>query len=438
MSYERKLSPNERLFLCLDKHSPPYDTPCTNQMVLEGVGPSDESAWRNAVKKASLANPGSRIVLKGKLGFARWVDSGKTTPFRIVDGGNWDGRSEINAEFLSDPLPAYQGPTSEVLLVKCKNTNYVIFRSHHAAMDGRGTEAFAEDVFRVLNNKPPQGENSMISDIDLCRQITTERCDREGDEVRAPTGFPEGDDPGRTWYRKTIKGKFSQILAKVAIAIARSARLYGETDVRFRIPVDLRPRVEGLRSTANLSGAIIMNVEKETTPASWKKLIKEQLTNKTEAVIPRVSKHIPIPVGLIFWMTLKVLKKDNLNTLKKRMTTGQYQVSGLISNLGLIPLDRYSGGGFEASSIFFIPPDFNPSAFFLTITGNKNGLELALRVPKVLASGGRLHKVLDDIESFLRTGEILDQGKINHQEDIETPRQTDSRLAAESPETSSA
>ena len=395
-TYKRRLSPIERYYVSCDRLTYPYHTPCLNQMTLEGEGDVDEAAWANAVKKASLANPGSRLILKGRLGLARWVDSGITTPFRVVDGQDWDGVSGSDAPFLEDPLPAYQGPTSEVMLVKCTRRHYIIFRSHHGVMDGRGTQAFADDVFRALNDQEPLGENSNLSDLDLSLQLTQERSEMITEEVSAPTGLPEGGETGRIWYRRTLNGKFSQVLAKVALGVARSANRYSNTDVRLQLPVDMRPRVEGLRSTANLSGGIVMNVPKGTTLDSWKVMIKQKLADRREAVIPRFMKFIPI--RLLCWISLKMMKKANDRLVEKRSLTGQYRSSGIISNLGLLPLTKYQGGGFKATSIFFIPPDFDTTAFFLTVTGNEKGLELVLRLPKVLATRGRMNIALDDIE----------------------------------------
>ncbi len=397
--YKRKLSPVERYYISCDKRTLPYHTPCLNQMMVEGTGIVDEKTWAKAVKTASLANPGSRIILKGSLGFACWVDSGKTTPFRVVNGGIWDGQSDTGAPFLEDPLPAYEGPTSEVLLVKCVHKSYIVFRSHHGAMDGRGTQAFADDVFRVLNGGEPLGENSAMSDLDLSTQLTSVRSEMLTDQVRAPTGLPEGNEKGRIWYRRTVTGKFSQVLARIAIGIAQSARDYGDTNVRFQLPVDMRPRVKGLRSTANLSGGIMMNVTSETSVSSWQHMIKNKLAEKREAVIPSFMKFVPI--RLLCWISLKMMKNANEKLVEKRMLTGQYRATGIISNLGLLPLEQYQGGGFKATSALFIPPDFDTTAFFLTVAGNKNGIELVLRLPKVLATRGRLNKALDAIVSSL-------------------------------------
>ena len=133
-----------------------------------------------------------------------------------------------------------------------------------------------------------------------------------------------------------------------------------------------------------------------SSEALTKAMIKQKLADRREAVIPRFMKFIPI--RLLCWISLKMMKKANDRLVEKRSLTGQYRSSGIISNLGLLPLTKYQGGGFKARSIFFIPPDFDTTAFFLTVTGNEKGLELVLRLPKVLATRGRMNIALDDIE----------------------------------------
>ncbi len=90
-SYSRPLSPPECGHIVFDEISPPL----VNQIVFEGNGQLDISDWQLAVKKASEANPGSRLVLHGHLGGCRWIDSGIVPPVSEIDGSEWDGMSYI-------------------------------------------------------------------------------------------------------------------------------------------------------------------------------------------------------------------------------------------------------------------------------------------------------------------------------------------------------
>jgi hypothetical protein len=55
------------------------------------------------------------VVLEGHLISARWVDTGKSAPVRLVDGSQWSGWDPKGAPFLRDPLDTREGPTCEVL-----------------------------------------------------------------------------------------------------------------------------------------------------------------------------------------------------------------------------------------------------------------------------------------------------------------------------------
>ena len=73
-------------------------------MVIEGSGSIDPAELQKAVKEASQANPGSRLLLKGMPWKRKWIDSGQTPPLRVVDGTAWSGYDMNGAPFLLDRL----------------------------------------------------------------------------------------------------------------------------------------------------------------------------------------------------------------------------------------------------------------------------------------------------------------------------------------------
>ena len=60
-----------------------------------------------------------------------------------------------------------------------------------------------------------------------------------------------------------------------------------------------------------------------------------------------------------------------------------------------------SGGGFSAARAFFVPPGGPGQPAFITTVTGPEGLELCLAMPRALASGGRLNKLLDDLRRSL-------------------------------------
>jgi hypothetical protein len=399
MTYTRPLSTIERYYVsCDSKKNGQLHTPCVNQMVVEGHGNLDSEKLRAAVTKASYANPGSRVKLVGHLGFSRWVDSDHSTPLRIVHS-HWDGRSNDNADFLLQPLPTRTGPTSEVVLVHSDNNkHFIIFRTHHGAMDGRGTLHFANDVFRCLRGEEAIGENSHINDMQLAQTLNNHaKADDLGPDIAAATGAakldPQQDlkSPSR-WIRQTLKGKHKGLLAKVALEIARYSRLNGENSVRFQIPVDMRPHKEGLNSTANLTGGIVVSVDLNTTAEDWNQDIRQQLAEKKEAEIPRFFKFFPF--HLLNWVPTSTIRRSNDKLVKKRRENSVFRTTGVISNLGLLNVDQFSGAEFKADKSYFIPPEFETTALFVTLAGHPEGVEIIMRSP-VQLDGGRVQKMMD-------------------------------------------
>jgi NRPS condensation-like uncharacterized protein len=398
MTYTRPLSTIERYYVSCDSYkNGKFHTPCVNQMVVEGHGDIDSDKLRKSVIKASYANPGSRVKLKGHLGFSRWVDSDLSTPLRIVHE-NWDGRSNDDSEFLLKPLPPRSGPTSEVVLVIAETKHFIIIRTHHGVMDGRGTLHFANDIFRCLRGEKAIGENSHINDMQLAQSLNDHaKADSLGRDVAAATGAAKPvstlavEIPSR-WIRKTLLGKHKGLLSKVALEIARYARLNGEEIVRFQIPVDMRPHQEGLNSTANLTGGIVVNVNLNTSSEDWNADIQQQLAGKKEAEIPRFFKFLPF--HFLNWVPTAVIRSSNNKLIKKRRTNSQFRTTGVISNLGLLKVKEFSGAEFIADKSYFIPPEFETTALFVTLAGHPEGVEIIMRSPEQL-DGGRIEKMMD-------------------------------------------
>ncbi len=387
--YTRPLSFNERFFLVTDRITPPF----CNQMIFEGDGVFDEIQWRNAVETASQANPGSRVVLKGALSFSRWIDSGVAPRLRIVDACGWEGMGDVDAPFLRERLDPFTGPTCEVVLVKGDRLR-AVFRTHHAVMDGRGTIHWAEDIFRVLRGELPEGSDSALTDHELAATFTREGRFPPPHEFIAPTGNAQNGDPGVTWRRKILEGKFSELLPRIALLTAREARRHKNGKVRLAIPVDLRQRVPELRSTGNLTNTIYISIEENATVKSIADDIDFQIKNMYDCRIYHREKfmnHVPLCI-----MTAELKK-----IISQKHSAGLYHNSGIISNLGRLDLLKFSGGGFNASSWFAVPPCQEIVPFFMVLTGSSSSVSLMTGMPRVLASNGRLEDFIDRISSGL-------------------------------------
>lgn len=380
--YTRKMTFNERTFVALNHICPPV----VIQHVFDGEGRLDPEQWRRASAVASEANPGTRLTLKGYLGWSCWVDSGIAPRVREVNGGTWNGMGPENAPFFQKALPHREGPTCEIVLIQGTPPR-VMFRSHHAVSDGRGTLFWAEDVFRVLRGETPLGSTSNITDVEICKSFQNQYRTSFPAEHIAPTGCPKGTETGVTWRRCRIKGKASNLLARCARLAAEEAWRYGAGVVRFGIPVDLRHRRPGLHSTANLSFALYIEVGKNTTPDDIARDIARQIEQGDEGKLGKgdeLLEHVPL------WLIRRSAKR----IIRKRHRQGLYSLSGILTNLGKVDLNRFQGGGFAARAFWIPPPATEYFPFFLVMTGYEGCSELTLSMPKVLASEGRIEGIL--------------------------------------------
>lgn len=392
--YKRKLSVNERMFLAMGELSV-----VANQLVIEGNGTDNLKQWQEAVDGASRANPGSRLVLRGILPWCHWVDSGINPPVREVDGSNWDGFSPEGAPFLNHPLNPQCGPTCEILLVRGHpveggNPLRVVFRTHHAVMDGRGSLYWVEDIIRALNGLEPIGSSSSLTDAELARSFQKKSRQSIKKKFIAPTGKAAGNEPGMTWRRSEIKGPIPNLLARSAIALAEEAWGYTEGPLLFGIPVDMRRHRADLKSTANLTYCIYVEVNQGATPEMISQDIARQLNEKREGMLSWEDElYRFIPVSIISYQARKIINAKH--------TQGYYSISGFLSNLGKVPLERFPSGQFKISKLWFIPPSLEYAPLGLVLAGYGDKISLIIATPKKLAADGRLHLAMDHLATRL-------------------------------------
>lgn len=389
--FQRPLPIVERLWLAADLIAPPY----ANQVVVEGRGAIDQGRLEDAVDKASQANPGSRLVLKGVLRGCYWLDSGVRPPIRSLKDVAWDGRGSDGAPFLMERLP-YKGSTCEVLYLESGPVTRLVFRSNHGAMDGMGTVYWAEDVFRILRGEDPVGSHEdppgMVA---FLRQFTELTRKMPPVNSIAPTGSARGYQSGTRWKRLTFTGSFTKVLGKVGWALAQSAWQYGPGPVLLAIPVDLRQRQPGLRSTNNMSIALYVEVRPQDGPEDIAREVKRQLDEKYDCMLFEGGTVVDlIPIALL-GLGLKLI---TLSWHHK----GAYSSSTLLSNLGRMNRDHFHGAGFQADTVFLIPPRVDGIPSFVVLTGCADRLEVTVSLPNVLATDGRLERLLEEISQVLQ------------------------------------
>ncbi|WP_300671369.1 hypothetical protein [Desulfoluna sp.] len=395
--FSRKLSPAEKTLLVADWAARPF----ANQLVVEGVGTIDEVELQKAVDAACRAHPGSRLRLKGRYCFAKWVASGGSASVKVIRDSAWDGFHSLNAPFLTEPLHPVKGPTSQVVLLP-GDTTRIVFRTNHGMMDGRGTQLWVEDVFAALNGKKPVGSRSRVTDMDIS-SMTRDKNQNSATKIRPsdciiPTGKSQGDSQAVAWQRIRLEGKFKHLVSKLAILLAEEAWKYQPGRVSFLIPVDMRKRIPGLRSTNNLSSMIHFEVSDQDTVTS--------VQGKLSLLLAGQNESLPSWYPVLSFIPLSLMKRVYRQSAAESQATDLYSASAVISNLGKMPMERYACGGFDPEACFFIPPCGEGMSHFMTLAGSGKYVDILTATPHMYATQGRIHSLLASVARRLSANDI--------------------------------
>lgn len=351
--------------------------------IVSGYGSLTADELQRAVAVAAAANPGLRVRLKSFLYFSKWVDSGIAPKVIEIDAPRWDGCSELNADFLLRRFtPLDGGPIADVMLVHAADKKIIIvFRSLHAAMDGRSVMHWMQEVFRALRGEALIGGAATLTDYDVAAQHR-EHFTLEKSKEPAPQYIPivppsAQRDPELhyMWRTVSIPGKINNILPRAAVYLAEYARRHGEGVVGFTIPVDLRGRRTEVNSNGNLTGYLRIHVSADDTPKTIMQQINQQIRDYVDCKVPLGARPLRwIPVGLLVRKLRKTLDAV-LYTVNKDLPTG-----GLVS-MGQTDQQFYSTDQFRCDRMYGIPGSVGklnvvamnlPDATIVTFSAPKN------------------------------------------------------------------
>ena len=398
--YARKLSGVERFSMVINEiHRYNVDG------LLVGTGTIETSALRNAVSVAAQANPGMRVRLRGMLGFCKWVDSGIAPEVFEVQAPHWDFNSDSGADFLKQPFtPLSGGPIADVYLVRSGDRTGVIFRSLHAAADGRGIMHWGSEVFRALRGEPLIGGESTAVDFEVAEQFR-DRCGL--DEVKAakknaPVYMPvvspssTSDEHLRyIWRTVAIPKRITTILPRMAVYLAAYARAQneraqgpGDSIVGFTVPVDYRGlRVEA-NSTGNLTGYLRINVAPEDTPKTVMQQINRQLREYVDC-------RMPLLAGPMRWVPVKLLVHQLRKGRDMLLYTQNTELpSGGLVSMGHNDLEAYSTPTFTCERAAGIPGSVGK--LNIVAVNCSNTTYVTFSTPQNYNRDGQLDRMIDD------------------------------------------
>lgn len=373
--YTRRISPIERGYL----NAAATGTPQLIQMVIEGDGTLDPDALRRAVHAATQACPGLAVRRRGAL----WRADGPVPEVVELPAGTGP-----DDPFFHRDLPVVTGPVCEVGLIPGEPTRLVV-RASHIVTDGRGLRAWIADLFRVLRGEDAAGSPDAVGEEHFRAAA--------GDIPPAPgparlTGLPAilGRGPAGTrplWLRRRVPAGPSGVAARAAAALSR--HLTTDTG-RLIVPVDLRRHDPAVRSTANLTSQLVLDLRRDD---AWKRL------------------HSTLVRALLTKAEVAALDRDFLrgnpfanNLSEARELDGtRFPCTAIVSDHGTLDPAAYSTPAFRATSFATLPMLVPYAEMFLSVcrTGPTTDLTLACRDRP--GARAKAEEVLADVAAALRT-----------------------------------
>ncbi|RZA25258.1 MAG: hypothetical protein EOP10_07405 [Proteobacteria bacterium] len=386
--YSRRLAFTERMYLA-GLHQD--GSGLTVQFAFHGHGHLNQALVEQAVARAAKVHPGSRLVLKGYLGFSRWVANAQSPPVREI-AFRLDETLPVSEQRFLDPR---QGPTLEVLWAQGEGSR-IVFRCLHSVMDGAGLFLFAEDVFAAFRGDQPKGVNNEWSDSEFLIDTVGKRF-RANMPWNSPPVFERPDlssSSNKSIRTRHISQKpITNLVAKISVSLTKKLG-HGKT-LRFMIPTDVRNYRREIRSTANLSYPLFYEVHGETTIPDLQKTIFRTLVNKDLLRLdPLELKGRWIPLFLLRWI-LQLLYR-----LQRR--SGKSLWSFFISHIQF-PLPKiFIAPVFETQSIEYIPArEFKFGALSIASTTFGNVQDVVVFAPENWASREDLQMIADCIQEVL-------------------------------------
>lgn len=370
-----------------------------NQCVVQGQGVLSETALQSAIAKVAQAMPACRMVMRSRWGLKCWVADGPLPALKTIHYP-WDGYTSDKLPFLDGALDLFDGPVAEIIQVVSEST-YLVFRIHHAVMDGVAANGFIRSFFRALRDETVSECSFLVNGEEFIQPEENLIHSTRRESALSPLGGLEDVDKGARssliWRRISLQSSSLVIMPKVMLALAEIARGYSSGLVRFRMPVDLRRHLSGVNASGNLIGIILLDVDEKDSVRSLVKKLNRQLSERRD--IPRRQpKWIQM---LAQWIPFRLLELLAKYVVYQQMRTPHYHYSATLSSVTAASLDDYTTEQFTAKTLFGVPIAPMTSAVFVAICSNPQATEITVGVNNKRVSQESLVKLCNELQEQL-------------------------------------
>ena len=351
---------NERLYQIGESIFHPFAL----QYTIMGKGNIALEELHIQVNRLASLFPVLSLQLKGN----SWYSTGNKPQIIVHEGAfpkNW------NDPIFHKRLHAEMGQCAEFHLFQHENST-LIFRILHSAMDAKGVQMILKSLFALMRGEEVVGEAEFKSDMfaraSLSKQGSTIR---ENYKLRWP-GFSLPRESPTHYYTEIIR-----LEHQVDASLAKWASCYVSAlgkEARLMIPVDLRRHAALSDSASNLTLPVYLHIEPEQHWQDIQASLLKALVNHEELARERLEGIAQMaPGALLRWVIL--------HTLKKSVKTGQFPMSGILSDNGFMDLADLSTDKFIATDVISLPVYVPLAPCCFTALHHSNGSTCTISVP---------------------------------------------------------
>ncbi len=382
-AYARRVSFNERLYLAAERLAPGF---CI-QMVIEAEGEISAERLGEAVARAAEVNPGARLILRGVLGWARWVPLAPLPAVRVLSG--WAPDSPPPPE-VERPLCPYGGPTCELVLAPGPRPR-IVFRCFHGVMDASGLLHFAREVFRSLRGEALLGAPCPLSDTEFVRSLGSgERRPPLKSDCPPLAGTSSSRSRAVRWQRLALGGPALALVAKIVAVLARHAA--PAAPARAMIPVDLRNYRAEPHSTGNRTYPFFVDLSEALSWQAFHRIVLKRLKTREPLRLDPAEALVP-------WLPLWLLTAVYARWTRGHRAAGRFPFSALVTHLALPSAAQLSADGLACRSVYLLPPQSDFIPLCVSAVSSPEATNIVVSAPEDLLDREGLSRLCEAIRS---------------------------------------
>ena len=353
----RKISCNELMYYDSEKLTNQY----TIQLIFEIKKIKHISKINEAINKVIKNNIGSNVFLKGN---NYYLNDNKVKIEKVTV----DTDDIYNMDFFREIIDIEKSSLKLYILYNKKdNRQYLVFKSSHSVMDGKGALLFITNLVNYLNNDDLIKCSNSITDYQFVKKLNYyKKTESKYPYLKNP--YTKKINNYKTKIRIiSIDGYIQAIVAKLSCILADE---FNNNEMRVMIPTDIRRYDKENNYIGNLTLPVFVNVDKGDDYKIVNGKMLYSLKENKELNLKNTS-------YLGYQYLPKIIRKLFLKVgLKYISNSNKFSAGALISFLGRINVDDLQNDYFNVNDLVSLPAH-NPLilySFVITEFANKTNI----------------------------------------------------------------